>query len=776
MLTPRSSAVFKAGGDVSDMRVPAYISDNAVGVGAMWYQALPMDAQCPYDDGTENQSAEWGFWEKPYGFDSGRDTVNWAIVLEPAFQGSSLEIYSGGVLMEVVILPDAGLSYGSISTRNPGPQFMQLKDQSGNIQMSAVGGECVYEPQQCLRFIYDMNFSVVGFQLGEQDNFCNTVTIENPPLPADVTISLDIVSAAAPTFPTFTAMPFATGPSLYSAGDTLQTLASPPNQDIAVDLTLVGSPVVWDSDFCGDGSGTSDCIVESVEFMVYAINLQGGPVQTTLRRDIPASDFQFQYHSQWLPPTTSNSNATTNTTCSTPRCMLLAGAPKHTWTPVGNGTYKGRFHEFHFLHTGTMLGHRVLPGGFPSANVSIDNTTTNASLVGRQYDTHINLPHSQLELIEYYTRENEQQGWRTLMSADSAAKLDMPKNTGVAVGNMVSLSNFHEACVTMALNGVGLVTGLWNIGTNDTATELSNAQAENDTAGCSLSAVTPSPPPSVTLVCGANLTKIDPTLVDDPDGTEEGNIWSRSLLPSNILGLRSASSGQSAPYTIHNYLDPNGVTVTFESATYANGGDGQDLIDAGGDDHVYALANRGVCTDTSIISDADITGPNAVTVNSEHVFERVTVPYFFEFIQNPYLDLEDGNGLTRAPANQQPILFNVVRDYMQIPYNEWPFASESGIPNVGSLFQDIAEALGSTTNPSVMTNLQEDLNNVKSRVWDTFVDPTADGVFLPLANNPTVANTSSALDLLRSVSSQILFPPNNFRQELNTDKLYACRV
>ncbi|KIN03443.1 glycoside hydrolase family 71 protein, partial [Oidiodendron maius Zn] len=151
---------WKAGGSVGSMRVPSYLSSsNNIGVGALWYQALPMNAKCPYDDGIVNGSTTFSFWEKPFGFDAGDDLVYWAFVLEPAFVGGSLEIYSGSVLFEVVMLDTAGLSYASFA-RSPGPQAILLKDPSGNVLMGASGGECVYGDEECLRYIYDMNFSV----------------------------------------------------------------------------------------------------------------------------------------------------------------------------------------------------------------------------------------------------------------------------------------------------------------------------------------------------------------------------------------------------------------------------------------------------------------------------------------------------------------------------------------------------------------------------------------------------------------------------------------
>lgn len=68
---------WKDDGFVSSMAPPS----GTEGAGTMWYRSLPMDAKCSLDDGVINGSMSKLFWEKPFGFDSGGDTVNWAIVI-----------------------------------------------------------------------------------------------------------------------------------------------------------------------------------------------------------------------------------------------------------------------------------------------------------------------------------------------------------------------------------------------------------------------------------------------------------------------------------------------------------------------------------------------------------------------------------------------------------------------------------------------------------------------------------------------------------------------
>jgi len=80
---------WKARGSAASMQIPS-ISSGLPATGAMWYRALPMNAFCPYDDGIVNGTTAHGFWEKPFGFNSGTDDVSWAIVASAAAVGAKL--------------------------------------------------------------------------------------------------------------------------------------------------------------------------------------------------------------------------------------------------------------------------------------------------------------------------------------------------------------------------------------------------------------------------------------------------------------------------------------------------------------------------------------------------------------------------------------------------------------------------------------------------------------------------------------------------------------
>jgi hypothetical protein len=119
------------------------------------------------------------------------------------------------------------------------------------------------------------------------------------------------------------------------------------------------------------------------------------------------------------------------------------------------------------------------------------------------------------------------------------------------------------------------------------------------------------------------------------------------------------------------------------------------------------------------------------------------------------MDLVDGNGVQTDALT--PITFNTIRRWADVPYRDWvnnglPAGFDTSIlPPQGSFFSDIMDAMGSSSNPEVMTNLDGALNRYKATVVNTDVDPVADDVFDPLAESPTRQNTAAALTLLRQV-------------------------
>jgi len=507
-------------------------------------------------------------------------------------------------------------------------------------------------------------------------------------------------------------------------------------------MIVIGGETQWADSNCGTVSApgadgdTLGCVALGIAWLTYSVYLlDGGPGVGTPARSLSSSKHHFQVHSLWEPV----GNCTTS-------CMLLGHALQHVWTPVGNGTYNGIHHELHFMHTDKFTAHRAFPGVIKPGE---DNSTLTprqwVSIHGQLVNTGGVSPHTYL----YNLRSQQLNYAATINEYPSPDHEAAPEWMGQSVEESVALSNNSGFCFTLIHGGAVVdssVLGLSQTGSEWGSDWNSAGDIEDALANCAADNLDGNHIGNGVLVCGHNLTRIDPSLEDDPDGT------------SDPTGLKARSlnkrTGSSENYAIRNMAqvaagaDPVTI-INWQSAPYINGANGQNLQAATGDDHAYTLANPGICTDASIRDDAELDGPNAVAVDAEHIFERNTVPAIFEFAQTLSMDLQDGNGPI-TPAGLVPIPFTIIENFAAVDYRLWPNVPADG--PFGNLFDDLADALGSTSNPDVMTNLEHLLNLVKTRVWRA-LDVTSNDVWGPLAATPTTSNTQDALDLMRSVSN-----------------------
>lgn len=113
------------------------------------------------------------YWEKPDGFETGTDSLNWAIVLRAGLSGMQVRAISNNVVLSTVHAKP-GLNFGSPSGVRVGEQRLELLDARGNIVMSTKGGRCV--EASCHDGIYNMNYQVVDLSQGNnRDNGCVSV-------------------------------------------------------------------------------------------------------------------------------------------------------------------------------------------------------------------------------------------------------------------------------------------------------------------------------------------------------------------------------------------------------------------------------------------------------------------------------------------------------------------------------------------------------------------------------------------------------------------------
>lgn len=159
---------WKAGGTIADMR-----PSSTDPVGALWYKKIFQDATCA------NENDGPLFYEKPDGFDSGTDTLNWAVVVPENAVGWVMTVY---IILEVgsddvVITQElrdlkelvAGLNYGSVTNTVAGGARLQIRDSDDNVVVATPAGRCISDG--CPDAIYNMNYQVLGVGTDDLDSY-----------------------------------------------------------------------------------------------------------------------------------------------------------------------------------------------------------------------------------------------------------------------------------------------------------------------------------------------------------------------------------------------------------------------------------------------------------------------------------------------------------------------------------------------------------------------------------------------------------------------------
>jgi hypothetical protein len=422
--------------------------------------------------------------------------------------------------------------------------------------------------------------------------------------------------------------------------------------------------------------------------------------------------------------------------------MLRANAPSDTWTSVGNGTYRGIYHELHFIHNDNVIGHKVVQGG----------SSNNPRLAKRYSRWNDGWDDVDGPIQGEWWRKSPIKDTLTVDRINNYGAVATSEWVGNSVADATAYSNNTRYCLRLS-DGTTVssetLAGAISLSQGGSINDPSSGEAAlascdqfNGTVG------------SVIMTCEAvNSTFADPGLLDDPDGNQTSWKWPVITTRDETGG---PDTGQPVPYAIHDYFDDEAEIATFWSATYPNGGRGEALRRAGGDYSAFAVVNRRDCTSTAITDNALIgqRGRAYTPVDGDHVMERQTFMFYMSFIQYPWFDLADGGGYQTVPRDLGNVPFSVIRDYMAVPYNEWlPLEPQA----TNSLFDDLAISLGSTVFPEVMTNLEHALNLMKARVWNSFGDPSADSTWTVWLR-PTTDHTRDALNAIRYVSRSIPLP------------------
>jgi glucan endo-1,3-alpha-glucosidase len=123
---------------------------NTLAVGALWYKTILQSASC------SNVA-------KPQGFDTGTDSLDWAVIIAPGSSGMQVRTISNGVTLQTAAV-SPGLNWGSPTGVKAGVQTLEVLDASGKVVMSATQGKCV--SAGCPDGVYNMNYQVLGLASG----------------------------------------------------------------------------------------------------------------------------------------------------------------------------------------------------------------------------------------------------------------------------------------------------------------------------------------------------------------------------------------------------------------------------------------------------------------------------------------------------------------------------------------------------------------------------------------------------------------------------------
>lgn len=107
-------------------------------IGAMWYRGMTKSCSNP-----------------PSNADAARDTVNYAVVLPPLWEGITIRVSSGG---KVLTTKDAspGLNYAAVEGMVAGQQKIEVLGKDKSVMFSATSGSDVKDGGKC-----NFNFHVV---------------------------------------------------------------------------------------------------------------------------------------------------------------------------------------------------------------------------------------------------------------------------------------------------------------------------------------------------------------------------------------------------------------------------------------------------------------------------------------------------------------------------------------------------------------------------------------------------------------------------------------
>ncbi|KAI0024494.1 chitotriosidase-1 [Xylariomycetidae sp. FL0641] len=211
------------------------------------------------------------------------------------------------------------------------------------------------------------------------------------------------------------------------------------------------------------------------------------------------------------------------------------------------------------------------------------------------------------------------------------------------------------------------------------------------------------------------------------------------------------NAGAARKYPIFDVNNPNDAFM-FTSATYPSGNNGADLDTETHRNERYAIANPLNCPDTSITANG-IQGTHYDQMDSDHIDDLSIFPNEeASFLQTGELDMSDGLGTVYRSSNPT-ISYGDLYNFFAHEYALWVSPTEEPNPPPGSAMRDFADALGSSSNPTVMVNLEHYLNVLKGRMYTTNGRAISTERWDDLMGSPSQGTSEEALSGLRGVFS-----------------------
>jgi hypothetical protein len=160
--------------------------------------------------------------------------------------------------------------------------------------------------------------------------------------------------------------------------------------------------------------------------------------------------------------------------------MLAEGAPLHTWTSVGNGSYNGVPYELHFINTGSNHGF--------SARRGLPSNSTSTTYMERRQAVQGHLPNGRVYFKPY--NSNHLSRW----DAYEYPKFDQPLidlTTDAAMesakqGYMITCNAWKNNNTAILNNSDSIIEGVMDISfpTVGTAVGLSSADVDKYVSSC----------------------------------------------------------------------------------------------------------------------------------------------------------------------------------------------------------------------------------------------------------------------------------------------------